>query len=313
MLVVEYGDVEYAPGIFDPPLATWGGIGASASYFIVQSQPVPDAKNATAFVLAGKVVGGSSAINGQFFDRPSRHDLDAWAACGGSGKNKWDWKDVFPFYKKSVNFTAPPAAAVQKYNYTWDASVYGPGPIYSSFPPFLWADHHIVRGAWKDVGVPERRECAGGDKDGLCWIPISQHPVTARRSHAGVGHYTAVNATRPNYDLLVKHQVVRVVYPKGPKHGPPVVELRSLVDNTLINITAKAEVILAAGVFHTPTILQRSGIGKRSLLETANISVVIDLPGVGSNFQDHSGPAVSWNCSCRPAPFKDLNLFPGSH
>ncbi|KAK1759071.1 GMC oxidoreductase [Echria macrotheca] len=300
VLVVEYGEVEYAPGIFDPPLAVWGGIGASASYFIVQSQPIPDVKNASAFVLAGKVVGGSSAINGQFFDRPSRYDLDSWSSCSGRGRpgqSQWGWDDVYPFFKKSVNFTAPLAAVAQKYNFTWDSSVYGPGPIYSSFPPFLWADHHGVRDAWAEMGIPPRRECAGGDKDALCWIPISQDPVTARRSHAGIGHYTAVNASRPNYDLLVKHQVVRVVYPKGPQRGPPLVEIRSLADSTLRNLTAKAEVVIAAGAFHTPAILQRSGFGKKSILKDAGIDVVVDLPGVGSNFQDHSGSGVSWNYS----------------
>jgi choline dehydrogenase-like flavoprotein len=172
----------------------------------------------------------------------------------------------------------------------------GSTPIYSSFPPFLWADHLLARETWSDMGIPKLRECAGGDKDGLCWIPESQHPVTARRSHAGVGHYSVVKGSRPNYDLIVKHQVTRVVYPKGTRSGPPVVEVRSLEDNTIFNITAKAEVIISAGSFHTPTILQRSGIGKASLLNAAGIRVNVNLPGVGSNFHDHSGPGITWNC-----------------
>jgi choline dehydrogenase len=146
------------------------------------------------------------------------------------------------------------------------------------------------------MGVRAVKECADGDKEGLCWVPISQHPVTARRSHAGVGHYAAVNTTRPNYDLLVKHQVTRIVYPNGIKSGPPLVEIRSLGDDHLFNATAKAEVIISAGALHTPAILQRSGIGPASFLGTAGIPVVVDLPGVGSNFQDHSGPGISWNC-----------------
>ncbi len=146
------------------------------------------------------------------------------------------------------------------------------------------------------MGIQPRRECAGGNKEGLCWIPISQHPATARRSHAGLGHYAAVNETRPNYHLLVRHQVTRVTYPRGAKKGPPRVEVRSLADNSLFNITAEAEVILSAGTFHTPTILQRSGIGPASFLQAAGIPVVLNLPGVGSNLQDHSGPAISWNC-----------------
>ncbi len=296
MLVVEYGDVEYAPGVFDPPLTTWGGTGIGATAWNVISQPVPDFKNKTAFVRAGQVVGGSSAINGMFFDRPARQDHDAWADAVGHEGEKWDWNSIYPFFKKSVTFTPPSATVAQQYGFTWDASVYGSTtPIYSSFPPFLWADHHIVRNSWKDLGASTLRECAGGEKSGLCWIPISQHPVTARRSHSGVGHYLAVNTTRTNYDLLVKHQVTRVLWPQGPKSGPPVVEVRSLADNTIFNITAKAEVVISAGVFNTPAILQRSGIGKASILSAAGINTVVDLPGVGSNLQDHSGAAVAWN------------------
>lgn len=145
------------------------------------------------------------------------------------------------------------------------------------------------------MGIEALKECAGGDKDGLCWVPTSQHPVTARRSHAGLGHYDAVK-TRPNYDLLVKHQVTRILYPNGTFSGPPLVEVRSLVDDQLFNVTAKGEVIIAAGALHTPTILQRSGIGPESFLNGADIPLVLDLPGVGANFHDHSGPALSWNC-----------------
>jgi choline dehydrogenase-like flavoprotein len=146
------------------------------------------------------------------------------------------------------------------------------------------------------MGIQVTRECAGGDKEGICWVPASQHPVTARRSHAGLGHYAAVISARQNYDLLVRHQAIRIVYPKGLKSGPPLVEVRSLADNHVFNVTTKAEVIISAGALHTPTILQRSGIGSASFLNAAGIPVLLDLPGVGSNLQDHSGPSISWNC-----------------
>jgi choline dehydrogenase len=150
------------------------------------------------------------------------------------------------------------------------------------------------------MGIRVLDECAGGDKEGLCWIPISQHPVTARRSHSGLGHYTAVNGTRMNYDLLVKHQVIRAVYANGTSSGPPLVEVQSLTDGRMFNVTAQVEVVLSAGAIHTPTILQRSGIGPASFLKAANIPLVIDLPGVGSNLHDHSSPGISWNCKSSP-------------
>ncbi|KAK3374663.1 GMC oxidoreductase-like protein [Podospora didyma] len=305
VLVIEYGDVEYAYGSFDPPQLWLGPPPAQASAWTFFSQPNPDVNNKTAFVKVGQLVGGSSAVNGQFFDRGSRFDYDAWTEAGGhefrSSDIKWDWHGLLPYFKKSVTFTKPSAELVQKYGYTWDipAAYGGSTPIHSSFSPFQWADWVIQRDTWRDLGLPIPKECAGGDKQGICWVPTSQHPVTARRSHAGLGHYADVR--RPNYDLLVKHQVIRVVYPKGSgkSSSPPLVEVRSLSNpaQPVFNVTAKAEVIISAGAFHTPTILQRSGIGPAASLAAAGIPTLIDLPGVGANLQDHSGPGVIWNCN----------------
>ena len=297
-LVIEYGEIQEAPGSFDPPSLWQTPTPGQARTWTFNSLPSPEMKNKTAFVLVGQVVGGSSATNGMFFDRGSRFDYDAWvdAAGGGDGAG-WGWKGLFPYFKKSVTFTPPPSGVAKRYGFTWDSSVYGGStPIHSIFPPFQWADQGVMGQAWKELGVQKPRECAGGNKEGACWVPTSADPVTARRSYSRLGHYDA--ARRPNYDLLIRHQVIRVVYPRGLKSGgPPTVEVRSLADNHIFNITAKAEVIVSAGAFHTPTVLQRSGIGPAAFLKSAGIPVVLDLPGVGSNLQDHGGPQVNWNCT----------------
>lgn len=308
--MIEYGEVEYAPGVFDPPKIVWGSSGGSASGWQLSSTPSPELSNTTAFVIVGKVVGGSSAINGMFFDRGSRFDYDTWDRLQGNqpGSHKkdidWSWNGIYPFFKKSATFTPPPEAVVSKYNYTWDMAAFGnTTPIHASLPPFLWGDHYVSRNAWKEMGIWVSRECADGNKEGLCWTPISEHPITARRSYSGIAHYAEVAPKRPNYHLLVKHQVARVVYPKrNTKSGPPTVEVRPLDGSPSFNVSAKNEVILSSGVFGTPAILQRSGIGPASFLKSANIPVVLELPGVGSNLHDHSGPRLSWNCKCHPFP-----------
>ncbi|KAL1799433.1 hypothetical protein ACET3X_003470 [Alternaria dauci] len=310
VLVIEYGEVEDAPGVFDPPTIVWGGSSAKVSFFTFDSLPNPDMNDKVALVLAGKTVGGSSAINGMYFDRGSRHDYNAWARAGdpefSRSTIKWDWDSLFPYFKKSVTFTEPTPNMVQEHGYTWDESAYGgTTPIYSSFPPFLWGDLHVAREAWKDMGIRALEECAGGDKEGSCWVPTSQHAVTARRSHAGLGHFEAVKSSRQNYDLLVKHQVIRVVYTDGVSQGPPLVEVRSLEKDKTFNMTAKAEVVISAGALHTPTILQRSGIGPSPSLQAMGIDTVLDLPGVGSNLQDHSSPGISWNYT-KPGNFSNM-------
>jgi choline dehydrogenase-like flavoprotein len=296
--VIEYGEVEYAPGVFDPPQIIWGGTSPQASTWALTSLPSPELDNSTAFVAIGKVVGGSSAVNGMFFDRGSQLDYDNWDQLQTDRSIDWSWAGIYPFFKKSVTFTPPPEAVANKFNYTWNASIYGDvTPIHSSYPPFLWGDHYVARTAWEEMGIWVSQECADGNKEGLCWTPISQHPVTARRSHAGLGHYADVKARRPNYHLLVKHQVARVVYPNGdPQSGPPVVEVRPLDGGPLFNVSATREVVLSAGAFGTPSILQRSGIGPADFLRSANIGLVLDMPGVGSNLHDHSGPRIEWNC-----------------
>lgn len=104
MLVIEYGDFDFAPGVFDPP-TDWITIHPDnpASWFFV-SLPNPDMANTTAIVMAGQVVGGSSAVNGQFFDRGSRFDYDSWTEVGGLefalSKTKWNWRGIFPYFKK---------------------------------------------------------------------------------------------------------------------------------------------------------------------------------------------------------------------
>ncbi|KAK0720981.1 hypothetical protein B0H67DRAFT_483234, partial [Lasiosphaeris hirsuta] len=97
--------------------------------------------------------------------------------------------------------------------------------------------------------------------------PVSEHPVTACRSYAGLGYYTAVNTARANYDLLVRYQVIRVTYPNSLElYRLLRVEARSLVNGRLFNATARAEVIISAGALYMSTILQRSSIGLASFL-----------------------------------------------
>lgn len=155
--------------------------------------------------------------------------------------------------------------------------------------------------------MPMLKECAGGDKAGICWVPTSQDPITAARSFARTGHYDPAKAAgRANYDLLVEHAVNRVLVDKSSPNSPPKVEIKAVGgDGKVTVVSPKLEVILAAGAIHTPHILQKSGIGPAALLKEAGIELVVDLP-VGYNFQDHGGPEVSVQCKPTPGPDSDI-------
>ena len=144
-------------------------------------------------------------------------------------------------------------------------------------------------------GIPRRKECAGGDKDGICWVPTSQNPTTGKRSHSGVGHYADVISQRPNYDLLTGHKAIRLIVDPL-KDEAPTVEYRSVASasSAVQRIKPRLEVILSAGAIHTPQILQRSGIADATFLKSVGINVTLDLPGVGYNFHDHGGAGAQF-------------------
>ncbi|KLU86928.1 hypothetical protein MAPG_05935 [Magnaporthiopsis poae ATCC 64411] len=297
VLVVELGELVYAPGVNEPP-----GYPAPLPGWRITSRPNPGLNGRIGGVTIGKAVGGGTTINGQFFDRGSASDYDAWAALGSPEfddyEDKWDWEGLLPYFKKSVTFTEPTKESTVGYGYTWDAdAAYGGNtPIHASFPPFQWPMQALTWKAWVDTGVGANRECAAGTKVGMCWVPSSQHPYTARRSHAGTGHFLDAIDRRPNYDLLVLHRAIRVQYARGAgtetavlDGGPPRVEVRAEGSNATTWVTATQEVIVAAGALNTPLILQRSGIGPKGVLDKAGVEQIVDLPGVGQNFHDHGG------------------------
>jgi choline dehydrogenase-like flavoprotein len=136
-------------------------------------------------------------------------------------------------------------------------------------------------------------------KAGIFWTPSSKDPVTETRSYARTAHYDPVQ-NRSNYAILTGHKVAKINFSTGGKKKKITatsVKIISRTDGAVVRtVTAMKEIILAAGAIHTPQILQLSGVGPKEVLEAAGVEVVLDLPGVGSNFQDHSWFAVGYNC-----------------
>lgn len=131
----------------------------------------------------------------------------------------------------------------------------------------------------------------------LFWFPGALDPVTVKRSYAVSGYYTPV-ASRSNLQLLTGYRVNEVQFDSTKRATGVTIQARGTPDGQNVQVVkANTEIILTAGYLHTPQILQRSGVGPASLLQRANIPVVVDLPGVGSNFQDHAVASASWGCT----------------
>lgn len=252
----------------------------------ITSAPDANIGGQTKPVWVGNVVGGGSVVNGMAFDRASAADYDAWEQLGNNG---WGWNGLLPYFKKSTTFTPPSDAEVKAWGITYDASYYGTnGPIQASFPNFEYPDITTIWAAYKAQGVPLPKEHASGNAVGAYWIPTALQPKTQTRSHARNGYYDPVKS-RSNLILAQGKTVNEILFDQGLLTGYKAkgVQYVSHSDNSVKQVYASREVIMAAGSVFTPQLLQLSGLGPKDVLTAAGVRVKKDMPAVGANMQDH--------------------------
>ena len=213
----------------------------------------------------GKVLGGSSSINGMIYMRGQASDYDRWAAQGNTG---WAWNDVLPLFKRSQKHFAGNSDVhgsdgewrVEQQRYSW--------PILDAF-----------REAAAQSAIESVSDFNTGDNQGCGYFQVNQRRGV--RWNASKAFLRPV-LKRPNLTVLTDVQVDKVLLSQG--RATHVKARWQGVDHAF---TARREIILCAGAIGSPGILQRSGIGPRPLLESLGITVQHELPGVGGNLQDH--------------------------
>ena len=213
----------------------------------------------------GKVLGGSSSINGMIYMRGQAGDYDRWAELGNAG---WAWKDVLPLFKRSEKHFAGNTDLhggdgewrVEQQRYTW--------PILDAF-----------RDAAAQSGVASVNDFNGGDNQGCGYFQVNQR--SGVRWNASKAFLRPV-LKRANLTVMTDVQVDKVLLENG-----RATQVSARWQGAHHAFTATREIILCAGSIGSPGILQRSGIGPRPLLESLGITVQHELPGVGGNLQDH--------------------------
>lgn len=235
-------------------------------------------------VLAGKVVGGSSAVNAMMTIRGSSGDYDRWGKFFGEDSD-WSWEGMLPYFKRALTFVPPNEDVAEEAGIVYDSSYWGGSSgVYTSWPSFQFPGTMAQLEAWKEVPGVEFPPDSGAGETGVFWYPQFMDPDLGERSYARTGHYS--NLERENYHLITNSKAIRVVIDDGTATG---VTFRPADDpeGEVITVSAKREVIVSAGAVHSPQVLQLSGIGPSDVLESAGIETIVDLPGVGQNFQDH--------------------------
>ncbi|KAM7205161.1 pyranose dehydrogenase [Naviculisporaceae sp. PSN 640] len=251
------------------------------------SVPQTELNNRTVSVIVGKVLGGSSAINGLQVMRGQKADYDRWNSYFGGGS--WGWKDFLPYFKKAWTLTpATPEFVRENYEVNYDTKFWGSGGrLFATFPKYAFPFQNKLLKAMGEIpGVKYASDSGSGDV-GVYWHPSSIDPSNWLRSFARKAHWDDLEASRPNYDTLVSHRVTRVLFQGKTAKAVEYIPAAATSLEGAQTVRAKKEIILAAGSIHTPKILQASGVGPKAVLRQANIPIVHELPGVGANFQDH--------------------------
>ncbi|KAI0382819.1 oxidoreductase [Hypomontagnella monticulosa] len=246
------------------------------------SNAQPNLVGRTISLNQGKAIGGSSILNAQVFAPPTRGVIDSWASLGNEG---WDWDSLRGFYDKSYTYPSIPDSSRETLGVgsrtTQNDSARG--PIQASFP--LAA--HPIRKAWA-----ETFEKLGYSKGDDIWLDgsvgafsnlLSIDPTSRERSQAANRYYDPIKH-RENIHVLSGATVEKILFKE---RSAEAIGLQYHHNSITKSVTARKEVIIAAGALQSPKILELSGIGNRNILAQHGIDVVKDLPGVGEGLQDH--------------------------
>ncbi|TFK37403.1 alcohol oxidase [Crucibulum laeve] len=303
VLVIEAGDTgDAVPSFINIPASTYYNSILGGSYdWQYSTAPQSNAGGRNLPWPRGKVLGGSSAVNGMYLVRPSELEINAWKSLisedDSSAANSWGWDQFFAAMKKSENFT-PPLDEVQKVaGIKYDASNHGSdGPVHATYPAYMVP----LVGNWlptlETAGIPAAEDSSGGRSIGGFIPPSSINPSNWTRSYSKSAYIDPL-PPRSNLHILYNTTVTRIVFADNVTGGnvtASAVEYATSSTSGVKTVNVKKEVILAGGVIGSPQILQLSGIGPKDILDTANVGVKVELPGVGQHLQDHLAAGVFW-------------------
>ncbi|TEY80427.1 hypothetical protein BOTCAL_0038g00250 [Botryotinia calthae] len=246
VLVIEAGNFHKNEDFITVPLITTAnlpvlGNGPRGSIYDwnTTSRPQSNLGNRSLDLPAGKVIGGSSAINGLAFMRGNAAEYNHWEELGNPG---WNWEGLLPYFKASEHFTPADEEEVQDWGIEYDATIHGEsGFVQNGFSNFVWPSTKNLLNAFFELGVSYIKDSLAGLNTGVFFIILSITPDTQERKPRATG-----------------------------------VEYAASVNEEKFTVNAKKEVILSAGAQRTPQLLQISGIGRRDVLEDLGIDVIVE-------------------------------------
>ncbi|HEX3860901.1 MAG TPA: GMC family oxidoreductase N-terminal domain-containing protein [Stellaceae bacterium] len=244
--------------LLDHPTLTWG----------YKAEADPGVNNRSIIYPRGKVLGGSSSINGMIYVRGQPEDFDHWGQLGNRG---WDWDSILPFFKQAENWEGGS-----------DEFHGNEGPLLTSRTSDKPALCHKIIEAGTQIGCEYHEDVnhlPPGAGDNIGWV---QQTRRGRRRQSAARTYLRAAMKRPNLEIVTSALVHRVVF-----NGKRAVGVEFSRGGRVERADASNEVILSGGAIGSPQVLQLSGVGDPEHLAKIGVPVVHALPGVGKNLQDH--------------------------
>jgi choline dehydrogenase len=229
--------------------------------------PTPDFGGRSIPLLQGKMLGGSSSLNGMIYIRGQREDYDHWAESGCTG---WSWKEVLPYFKKSECLEE--GGSDEFHGRSGEMKVTWMTNIHDTAKAFLQAA--------QDAGLPFNKDLNSGTQDGIGYLLGT---IYKGRRQSTARTFLKAARGRPNLTITTASLVRRVVFEGERAIGVEVENDAGVVSTVHCN----REIILSAGSLGSPFILQHSGVGDAAHLGSLGIQPVVNLPEVGRNLQDH--------------------------
>ena len=231
----------------------------------------------------GKTLGGSSSINGMVFIRGNSLDYEGWRQMGCDG---WGYADVLPYFKKMESYSGGGD------DFRGDT---GPLRVHRSVPKDPLSIAFIKAG--KEAGYKETDDVSGYCQEGF---GIFDRTVFKGERWSTTRGYLDPVRDRENLTIITKALVCKLIFENNKATGVTFKDNK----NKIFNIKSKKEVILCAGAVGSPHILMLSGIGPKDHLQSMGINLVVDMPGVGQNLQDHPDFMIKYKC------LKPVTLWP---
>jgi choline dehydrogenase len=283
VLLLEAGGPDRNPWIHIP-------LGYTKTYtdprvnWMFESEPEAQLNGRTLYQPRGKVLGGTSSINGMVYMRGTPADYDNWRQRGCEG---WDWENVLPFFKRAEN----QERGADEFHGVG-------GPLRVSNPVRSPLGDAMVEAAI-EAGIPANPDFNGARQEGVGYY---QTTTGNRARWSAAKAYLKPARSRANLTVATNAHAARILIEEGRAVG---VEYRT--PDGLFTAHCRGEVIVSGGVYGSPQLLQLSGLGPAELLQEMGIPVVRDMPGVGAHLHDHFNTYLVWRCA-QPVTLNDLAM-----